>query len=523
MLKLINIESNVLEPKRELFIVLNIVVFLIFILIAMIFKAIINTLFFTGIILTTCQVFRNFSSQRKFMEPHIMYEDKDKKQLQEHVKCLEKEVEIRTKKLDNTVKEYKVINEHLVRIATVVEQINKLSFAINTTLNLEEILNTITDYARNLTSSEHCLIILTNDKRNLSIGASTGTPSQNGTVNILQNNSGLCRKVIEDGRPIRVNNINGGNNIVGLRFEGLFVRDFMGVPFFSKGKTIGELVVLNKKDECGFTMEDHEFLITLGNQAANAIESKKLQIAERETQLIVMLKMAKLAEKRDPETGSHIDRMRFYSRLLAEEMRHFDNYKDIIDDNFIKAIFEASPLHDIGKVGIPDGILLKPRGLTKEEFEVMKQHTIIGGNILDGPPFLKIGKEVALWHHERYNGTGYPHKLSGKEIPLCARIVALSDVYDAVTSDRVYKKGQSHEEAVKYIKEEAGKHFDPDVVKAFSNRSDEFFEIKEKTKTAMERKSERSKESIKTVRHREPALGMTLPLANNNISGFNHQ
>lgn len=404
------------------------------------------------------------------------------KQLLDYVKYLEKEVELRTRKLDNTVREFKVINEHLVKIATVVEQINKLSFAINTELNLDEIFNTVADYGRNLTSSEYCLIILTTEEGNLSIGGCAGIPRQNRTINILQSNNGLCRKVIEDGRPIRVNNINGNGTIVGVRFEGLFARDFMGVPFFSRGKTIGELVVLNKKDAVGFTMEDHELLITLGNQAANAIESKKLQAVERETQLIVMLKMAQLAEKRDPETGSHIERMRFYSRALAEEMRNFDIYKNVIDDNFIKAVFDASPLHDIGKVGIPDGILLKPRSLTKEEFEVMKLHTTIGGDILDGPPFLKIGKDIALWHHEKYNGAGYPHKLPGDEIPLCARIVALSDVYDAFTSRRVYKDGYSHEDAVKYIKAEAGKHFDPDVVNAFLKRADEFLEIKERLK-----------------------------------------
>jgi HD-GYP domain-containing protein (c-di-GMP phosphodiesterase class II) len=419
------------------------------------------------------------------MEPYAMYKmynKTDKKQLQEYVKYLEKEVKLRTLKLDNTVKEFKVVNEHLVKIATVVEQINKLSLAINTTLNLDEIFNVITDYSRNLTSSEYCLIMLTNEEGNLSIGGSAGIPNKHRIVNSLQGNGGLCKKVIDEGRPIRINNINGDGNTVGLRFVGLSVRDFMGIPFFSKGKVVGELVVLNKESNGGFTMEDHELLITLGNQAVNALECKKLQTAERETQLIVMLKMAQLAEKRDPETGSHIDRMRFYSKAITEEMRRFDNYKDIIDDNFVKAVFEASPLHDIGKVGIPDGILLKPKSLLKEEFEVMKLHTTIGGNILEGPSFLKIGKEIALWHHERYNGAGYPHKLAGTEIPLCARIVAISDVYDAFTSKRVYKEKYSHEKAVEYIEGEAGKHFDPDVVKAFSNRADEFIEINGKNK-----------------------------------------
>lgn len=467
-----------MKSKWMILVALNAVAFLIFILIVTVFVTNRNTMRFTGTILTAGIVLSTYSVYRKFIEPWEIHNEKDKRQLQEYVKHLEKEVDLRTRKLDNTVKEFKVINDHLVRIVTVVEQINKLSFAINTTLNLGEIFTTIANYARNITSSEYGLVVLTTEEKNLSVGGSAGIPRQNYTINILQSNNSLCRKVIEDGRPIRVNNINGDGNIVGLYFEGLSARNFMGVPFFSKDKPIGELVVLNKKEAEGFTMEDHELLITLGNQASNAIESKRLQALHKETQLLVMMKMAQLAEKRDPETGSHIERMRFYSLALAEEMRNFDNYKDIIDDNFVKAVFEASPLHDIGKVAIPDSILLKPCGLTKEEFEVMKQHTTIGGNILEGPPFLKIGKEIALWHHERYNGNGYPHGLSGNGIPLCARITALSDVYDAFTSRRVYKEEYSHEKAFTYIKEEAGKHFDPDIVKAFLNRADEFIEIK---------------------------------------------
>lgn len=482
LLRLLDQDRDALRSKWKLLAVLNVAVFLIFILFASVSKANINTLYFAGIILTTSLALVTYSAYHRFIEPFEMHNEKDKKQLQEYVKHLEKEVELRTKKLDNTVKEFTVINEHLVKIATVVEQINNLSFAINTTLNLGEIFNAIADYARNLTSCECSLIVLASEERNLSIGGSAGIPKPNHSVNILQSNNGLCRKVIADGRPIRVNNINGDNKIVGMCFDGLAVRNFMGIPFFSKGKTVGELIVLNKKDPDGFTMEDHELLITLGNQAANAIESEKQRTVQRETQLIVMIKMAQLAEKRDPETGRHIDRIRFYSRVLVEEMRNFDNYKGIIDDNFIEAVFEASPLHDIGKVGIPDDILLKSGSLTKEEFEVMKQHTTIGGNILEGPPFLKIGKDIALWHHEKYNGCGYPHKLSGNEIPLCARIVALSDVYDAFTSKRVYKEEYSHEKAFAYIKQEVGKHFDPDVVRAFLNRADEFIEIKKKCK-----------------------------------------
>lgn len=193
---------------------------------------------------------------------------------------------------------------------------------------------------------------------------------------------------------------------------------------------------------------------------------------------------AKLAECRNPETGMHLERMRKYCRVLAEQMALLPKYGPEIDDGFIDSLYKSSPLHDVGKVGIPDSILLKPGKLTREEYEIMKTHTIIGGDALKtaesklpGRSFLTLGKEIAYHHHEKFDGTGYPFGLSGEAIPLSARIVAFADAYDALTSKRVYKDVVQPEESRRRLLADRGKHFDPDVVDAFVKREEEFLEI----------------------------------------------
>ena len=203
--------------------------------------------------------------------------------------------------------------------------------------------------------------------------------------------------------------------------------------------------------------------------------------------MATILALAKLAEYRDDDTGIHLERMREYAKIIAEEMAKKPNYIGYITKEYIDDIYHSSILHDIGKVGIPDAILLKPGKLTPEEFELMKTHSTLGGDVLtvidagiEGQTFLTLAKEIAYYHHERWNGTGYPKGLSGENIPLSARIVALPDVYDALTSKRVYKKIISHEKAREIIINEKGKHFDPDVVDSFLAREDDFKMICEK-------------------------------------------
>ncbi|WP_167506082.1 HD-GYP domain-containing protein [Desulfosediminicola flagellatus] len=195
--------------------------------------------------------------------------------------------------------------------------------------------------------------------------------------------------------------------------------------------------------------------------------------------------LAKLAECRDNDTGAHLSRIRTYSRILAEELAHFDDFKDVITDIFIEDLYHSSVLHDIGKVGIPDSILLKPGKLTVEEFEKMKLHTVFGCSVLfaaerslDSLSFLYIGQEIARSHHEKWDSTGYPDGLQGDDIPLAARIISLADVYDALTSARVYKPPFSHEESKEIILEQSNKQFDPRIIEAFLRREHDFKETR---------------------------------------------
>jgi putative two-component system response regulator len=211
-----------------------------------------------------------------------------------------------------------------------------------------------------------------------------------------------------------------------------------------------------------------------------------LRVLSLESRDVVIFALAKLAESRDNETGQHIERVQRYCGLLAKTLRNEGEFPNQIDSEFIRLLFETCPLHDVGKVAIPDAILLKPGLLTKEEFEIMKTHTTIGAQTLQAAldrfptaKFLQCAVDIAWSHHEKFDGSGYPRGLKGDDIPLTARIVAVADVYDALTSKRVYKEAYSHSTAVELIREQSGKHFDPRIVRCFELSADGFNTIRE--------------------------------------------
>lgn len=205
-------------------------------------------------------------------------------------------------------------------------------------------------------------------------------------------------------------------------------------------------------------------------QLEDEVKVRTQQIVE--TQQVTIFALGKLAESRDPETGAHLERIRTYCHILASELKRSSPYKKEIDDAFIENIFRYSPLHDIGKVGIRDSILLKPGKLTKEEFDDMKNHTVIGGRTIESAEkrldvtsnFLKMGKEIAYCHHEKWDGSGYSFGLRKEDIPLSARILAVADVYDALTHKRCYKPAFSHDKAMAIITDGQGTHFDPFLI-----------------------------------------------------------
>jgi len=203
-------------------------------------------------------------------------------------------------------------------------------------------------------------------------------------------------------------------------------------------------------------------------------------------QLSTITALAKLAEHRDNDTGQHLERVQRYTHILAVRLQEDRVYADEIDDQFIHNLYHATPLHDIGKVSIPDRILLKPGRLEPEEFEVMKTHTTVGAETLaevyedyQNNEFLSLGVAITRSHHERWDGAGYPDGLAGTEIPLAARIMAVADVYDALRSKRVYKESRLHDETVAIIVDGAGTQFDPEIVVAFRSIEREFSRIVE--------------------------------------------
>lgn len=195
--------------------------------------------------------------------------------------------------------------------------------------------------------------------------------------------------------------------------------------------------------------------------------TSEIRVREQET----LLRLAKAGEYRDEDTGNHVIRMARFSRLLAEKLGLPQEECEVIE--------LAAPMHDIGKIGIPDHILRKPGHLTSDEFSAMKTHTTIGHEILRDSPskFLQMGAVIALAHHEKVDGAGYPHGLRGEEIPLAARIVAVADVYDALTSERPYKKAWSVDDAVAYVNDQRGHHFDPRCVDALNSVLDKIIKI----------------------------------------------
>ncbi|MFA5353815.1 MAG: HD domain-containing phosphohydrolase [Thermodesulfovibrionales bacterium] len=218
--------------------------------------------------------------------------------------------------------------------------------------------------------------------------------------------------------------------------------------------------------------ERDELLTRSINSLESALE-EKLRLVES-TQKEVIFRLGKAAEFRDDGTGRHIERVSHYVEIMARKMG--------MDEELVQMLRYASPMHDVGKIGMPDCLLLKPGKLTAQESRIMMLHTTIGAEILSGTslPLLELAREIALSHHERWDGTGYPLKLRGEEIPLSGRIVALADVYDALTSERVYKPAWSIQEAMVYIRDQRGGQFDPAVADAFFSAAEEIVEVKSK-------------------------------------------
>ena len=261
------------------------------------------------------------------------------------------------------------------------------------------------------------------------------------------------------------------------------------VVMLSSGHFLGKFIMLSLRQRFENLSLAHQ-LAAMNDDLEHKVTERTAQLQHKTEEVsqirdVTIMAMASLAETRDNETGNHLKRTQNYIRALAIKLRDNPRFSDFLTDDNIESLFKLAPLHDIGKVGIPDAILLKQGKLTPEEFTIMKSHPILGGNAIaaaeSGLPtpnrFLHIAREIANSHHEKWDGSGYPQGLKGDAIPISARLMAVADVYDALISKRIYKQPFPHEDAVAHILQGSGAHFDPDVVDAFRSIQEEFRQI----------------------------------------------
>ena len=293
----------------------------------------------------------------------------------------------------------------------------------------------------------------------------------------------LLERAPEDGRGLGANNIHKDEALgsIGAGFAHALVAPLRIGDFG------GYFAVFRQDTDQPFHTGDVKILEAVASQTSLAMSNARVIEEQKKLFDVSIFSLARLAESRDKETGAHLERISNFARVLAEQVSSTEKYRARMNSGYVDAIYRSSPLHDIGKVGIPDSILLKPGKLTPAEWVIMKTHSAIGGDTLRdaetrleaaGETFLTLGKLIAYYHHEKWDGSGYPEGLSGEQIPLSARIVALADAYDAITSKRCYKEAESHEVARAEIIRSSGSHFDPDIVEAFLRVEDEFQAIR---------------------------------------------
>jgi len=356
----------------------------------------------------------------------------------------------------------------------------QLLFDLSRSLVAAKDVHTIVDHTvtatAELLSSRRVSIMLPDDTgQNLFVASAIGLDDGLAAEIRVPVGSAISGNVFASGEPTVLNSRSDDIECAD-RYESGF---FASVPLVSKALAVPKKVVgvLNVTERCGgrpFETYEIEYLDLLCNMTAYAIDQLHSEQAREHAHAAIVIGLAKLAEHRDSDTGKHLERVTQFALLLAVELRKSSHHASTIDGRFLLAFEQAMPLHDIGKVSVPDAILLKPGPLTDAEFSQVKRHTVVGASAIQsvidrapGADFLLMAREIALSHHEWFDGSGYPRGLTGNRIPLSARIAAVADVYDALTTRRPYKKAFPHEKAVGIIRDSSGTHFDPEVVDAF--------------------------------------------------------
>ncbi len=351
------------------------------------------------------------------------------------------------------------------------EIIFKYTNQVNKAKDIDSTLLVLANMGRDIVSAERCSLWLID-----STGKKLYTKVAHGVDKIeIDINFGLVGACIREKKTLIINdpyNDERFHSEIDLQ-TGFVTKSILVEPLVdTRGEIIGAIQVLNKKSQDGkFSDEDLQMLVVAAGFSGNSLETFKLNLEIEESQNETILMLGEICEKRSLETGKHTARVAKYSVAIAEAYG--------LPREDIQILRQASGLHDIGKMGIKDMILLKPGKLTEDEYNEMKNHSLIGYNMLKNSRnrILQAGALISHEHHEKYNGTGYPRGLKGDEIHVFARITAIADVFDAVTSIRCYKDAWPLEKAFDLIRSESGNHFDPLLVDAFNKVTDEILDI----------------------------------------------
>ncbi|ASS75513.1 hypothetical protein CIG75_11320 [Tumebacillus algifaecis] len=361
-------------------------------------------------------------------------------------------------------------------------------------LNPEEMLKIIFDYIAKITAEKrlsHILMLMADMGREMIIAdrctlwlhdeerqeLRTTVAHEVGEIRIPVD-SGIVGHTIRTGQPIIIDDAYQDErfNAVVDRQTGYRTRSILVIPIRDKeGKVMGAYQAINKMTPAGkFTQKDLEHLTLAAYYSGKSLESAMLAQEIEEAQKEIIFTMGEVGESRSKETGNHVKRVAEYSKILA---LHYG-----LSEEEAELIKTASPMHDIGKVAIPDSILNKPGKLTADEYELMKTHTTIGYHLLKNSKgrILNAAATIAIEHHEKWNGTGYPKGLQEEQIHLYGRITAIADVFDALASDRPYKKAWELDRILGLFRQERGEHFDPQLVDVFFESLDEILEVREK-------------------------------------------
>ena len=359
-------------------------------------------------------------------------------------------------------------------VETIFEYITK----IQPLREYDEILMQLAHMGRKLANADRCTVWVVDDKNQ-----ELWTKVAHGIETIrIALSSGIVGQAIDDKEPMIINDVqrNEHFNKQVDKQTGYETKTMMVIPMFNRHNTIiGAFQVVNKI-EGDFSDTDMNYLMLAASYSAETLDAAILADENDQTQKEMIFLMSEAVEKRSKETGNHIKRVAAYSRILSTAYG--------LSEEETYTLEFASPMHDIGKIGIPDAILNKPGKHTVEEFDIMKTHALLGYEILSASKkgMLKAAAVVAYEHHERWNGKGYPLGLKGEEIHIYGRITAIADVFDALGSDRCYKKAWPLEKILELFHEERGEHFDPTLVDLLMEHLDEFLIIRDKFKDSIQ-------------------------------------